>query len=452
MTRKIVIIGGGFAGVNLAKKLGRDRRFQVTLVDRNNYNFFPPLLYQVATGFLEVSSISYPFRKMFRRYPAVHFRMAEFLRVDTAAKQCYLSTGTLDYDILVFATGAKANYFGNESLQRNSLPMKNIEDALRLRNTLLSTLERASISNDPAERKRLLTIVVAGGGPTGVEVSGVLAECRRDIIYKDYPELKDSGAKLYLVESSPSLLVHMSKKTHAQSQRALEKLGVEVRLNTQVKGFCDGQVNLSTGEAIPAENLIWTAGVQAGVFEGIPASSLARGNRMITGIFNQVKDLDGVYAIGDISSSTHEPAFPNGHPQLAQVAIQQGQTLAHNLLADSRGKARKPFRYVDKGTLAIIGRNKAVADLLPGGKLHIGGLPALFIWLFVHLIGLMTAPNRVKTLWNWMVAYITRDQALRMIVRPGATAALKPLPSGPVAASPSSIPAGDAPVKETAHL
>lgn len=435
MALRIVIIGGGFAGVNLAKKLGRNRHFQVTLVDRNNYNFFPPLLYQVATGFLEVSSISYPFRKLFRRYPGVHFRMAEFLRVDTAAKRCYLSTGEVDYDILVFATGARANYFGNESLQRNSLPMKNIEDALRLRNTLLSTLERASVTDDPEARKRLLTIVVAGGGPTGVEVSGVLAECRRDIIHKDYPELKDTGAKLYLVEGSPSLLAQMSKRTHTQSRRALEKLGVEVRLNTQVKGFKDGNVILSTGEVIVAENLIWTAGVSAGVFNGIPPSSLGRGNRMITDIFNKVKDLDGVYAIGDMAFSTHEPAFPNGHPQLAQVAIQQGQTLGHNLLADSRNKPRKPFRYVDKGTLAIMGRNKAVADLLPGGKLHIGGLPALFIWLFVHLAGLITAPNRVKTLWNWIVAYITRDQALRMIVRPGATTALNPLPGGPPAAS-----------------
>jgi len=415
--KRLVIIGGGFGGVNLALQLKNDPEFQITLVDKNNYNFFPPLIYQVATGFLENSNISYPFRKLFRKYKNIQFRLGELLRVDPATHSITLNNGELPYDYLVFATGAESNFFGMENIRRNSIPMKNVNDALEMRNVLLQRVEQATITQDPVERKKLVTIVVAGGGPTGVEVSGMLADLRVHSFSKDYPELKGSGAEIYLVDGSEHLLAAMSESSQKDTYLALKKMGVKIKLQTRVKDFTGEKVELTNGEIIETKNLIWTAGVTAIRFPGIPETCYGPGKRLLADPFNKVIGLEDIYAIGDTSLQMHEAAYPAGHPQLAQVSIQQALLLAANLKSGSQEKPLKPFLYKDKGTMAIIGRNKAVADL--PHHIHFKGFIAWFIWLFVHLTSLISYRNRVKTLYNWMVAYLNKDQALRFIVRPG---------------------------------
>jgi NADH:ubiquinone reductase (H+-translocating) len=414
--KKLVIIGGGFGGVNLALQLKNDTDFVITLVDKNNYNFFPPLIYQVATGFLENSNISYPFRKLFRRYANIHFRLGELVKVDPTTHTIQLNNGELSYDYLVFATGAESNYFGMENIRKHAIPMKNVSDALEMRNTLLLHLEQATISTDPAERKKLLTIVVAGGGPTGVEVSGMLADLRVHSFSKDYPELKGTGAKIYLVDGGEHLLAPMSAASQRDTYDALNKMGVVIKLNTHVDDYVDHKVMLSTGEIIESKNLIWTAGVTAMAFDGIPAGSYGKGKRLLSDPFNKVIGLEDVYAIGDTCLQIHEPAYSGGHPQLAQVSIQQAKLLASNFKSLVRSKPLQPFQYKDLGTMAIIGRNKAVCDIPP--NIHFKGFIAWFMWLFVHLISLINYRNRIKTLYNWTVAYLNKDQSLRFIVRP----------------------------------
>jgi NADH:ubiquinone reductase (H+-translocating) len=415
--KNLVIIGGGFGGVNLALQLKNDPDFTITLVDKNNYNFFPPLIYQVATGFLENSNISYPFRKLFRKYSNIHFRLGKLIKVNPASHTIQLNNGELAYDYLVFATGAVTNYFGMENIRKHAIPMKNVDDALVMRNTLLGRLELATITEDPAEKKKLLTIVIAGGGPTGVEVSGMLADLRVHSFSRDYPELKGTGAEIYLVDGGAHLLAPMSVASQNDTHDALRKMGVVIKLQTQVRDFTDSKVVLSTGEIIETKNLIWTAGVTAMEFEGIPATSYGRSRRMLADPYSMVTGLEDIYAIGDTSMQTHEPAYPNGHPQLAQVSIQQAKLLADNLKSLVNRKPLKPFQYKDLGTMAIIGRNKAVADL--PHNIHFKGFIAWFMWLFVHLISLINYRNRIKTLYNWTVAYMNKDQSLRFIVRPG---------------------------------
>jgi len=414
---KVVIIGGGFAGINLARSLSRDKRFQITLVDKNNYNFFPPLIYQLATGYLETSSICYPFRKLFRDRPNLHFHMGEFHRVDPEAHAVYLSNGEIQYDYLVFATGTETNYFGNDNIKKNAIPMKNVNDALEMRNTLLKRLEVASITADPIERKKLTTIVIAGGGPTGVEVSGMLAELRKYVIRKDYPELHGQGGEIYLVNGGEALLEPMSTKSQKHTYDALRRLGVKIKLKTRVKDFVDDQVILNNGETINTKTLIWAAGVTASKLEGIPVASTGAGRRMMTDAFNRVIGVDDIFAIGDTCITTTDKNFPDGHPQLAQVALQQGKNLAKNFSLMASEKPLRPFSYVDKGTMAIIGRNNAVADI-PAPRLHFSGFIAWAMWLFIHLMALINYRNRLKTMYNWTVAYFTRDQALRMIIKP----------------------------------
>ncbi|WCT10006.1 NAD(P)/FAD-dependent oxidoreductase [Mucilaginibacter jinjuensis] len=413
---RIVIVGGGFAGLNLAQNLYKTKNYHITLVDKNNYNYFTPLLYQVATSFLDPSSISYPFRKLFRD-KNINFRMAEFLRVDPATQTIYLSDGELQYDQLVFAAGAKTNFYGIESIEKNAISLKGIDDALKMRNALLTTLELAAKATDLAERRKLLTIVVAGGGPTGVEVAGMLAEMKSYILKKDYPELKNAKGAIYIVDGSENLLSPMSDKTHSETKKAMLDLGVQVKLKTRVADYTDGIVRFADGDAIEAGTLIWAAGITANVFEGIPLASLGVGKRMKTNEFNQVEGFENIWAIGDISVQITDPAYPHGHPQLAQVAIQQGVTLAKNFLAVEKGKAMKAFKYFDKGEMAIVGRHHAVVDLFKH-KVHLSGFAALFIWLFIHLVSLVNYNNKVRTLYSWAVAFITRDQALRMIFRP----------------------------------
>jgi NADH dehydrogenase len=317
----------------------------------------------------------------------------------------------------VFAAGVETNYFGNENIRKNAIPMKTVNDAARMRNFLLQSLEEASRSHDAAEKRKLSTMVVAGGGPTGVEVSGMLAELRKNILAKDYPELSKGTANIYLVDGGQNLLAQMTGKSHREAYDALIKLGVKIKLNTTVKDFHDDQVFLSDGQIIFSRNLVWAAGIIGEKFEGIPEKSLGRGNRMITDVYNKIQGLENVFAIGDIIIQFHEIKFPNGHPQLAQVAIQQGRKLAKNFTLMAKDIPMKPFKYNDEGSLAIIGRYRAVADLFPS-KFHVGGYLALMIWLFVHLTSLITVRNKFKTLTEWIIAYFTRDQALRMIVRP----------------------------------
>jgi NADH dehydrogenase len=416
----IVIIGGGFAGINLATELLDQKDVQVTLVDKNNYNFFPPLIYQVATAFLEPSSISYPYRKFFAGKKNLQFRLGKLLKVVPEEKKIILHNGEIGYDHLVFATGAETNYFGMENVRKNAIPMKTLNDAIEMRNTILKNLEKAAICNDIRERRKLLTIVVAGGGPTGVEVSGMYAEMRKSIFQKEYPELGTSASNIYLVDGGPTLLAPMSEASQQDTLKALTKLGVVVQLNTQVVDYVDDTVFLSTGETIQTKNLIWATGVSAILFDGIPKESYGRGRRMATDAFHKVKGIDNIYAIGDTCIQLSDTGFPEGHPQVAQVAIQQGLNLAKNFKLTQKNKAIIPFKYNDKGTMAIIGKNKAVVDL-PSPKLHFKGFFAWLIWVFIHLISLITYRNRVLTFFNWMISYFSQDQSLRMIIRPDKT-------------------------------
>ena len=414
---QIVIIGGGFAGINLAKELANHKDIQVTLVDKNNYNFFPPLIYQVATAFLEPSSISYPYRKFFAGKKNLQFRLGELEKVIPAENKIILNNGELQYDHLVFATGAETSYFGMENVKKNAIPMKTLNDAIEMRNTLLKNLEKASITKDIRKRRKLLTIVVAGGGPTGVEVSGMFAEMRKNILLKEYPELETSVSNIYLVDGGDALLSPMSKESQQDTLEAVTKLGVVVKLNSRVTDYVDDTVYFENGETIQTKNLIWAAGVSAKVFEGIPTESYGRGKRMATDEFNKVNGTDNIYAIGDTCIQFNDTAFPGGHPQVAQVAIQQGVNLAENFKLIQKNKSLKPFKYNDKGSMAIIGKNKAVVDL-PKPKMHFKGFFAWVIWLFVHLISLITYRNRIITFYNWTVAYFSKDQPLRMIIRP----------------------------------
>jgi len=396
---KIVIIGGGFAGINLAQELLNCKSIEVT------------------TAFLEPSSISYPFRKFFAGKKNLKFRLGELQKVIPNENKIILNNGELEYDYLVFATGAETSYFGMENVKKNAIPMKTLNDAIEMRNALLKNLEKATICKDIRKRRALLTIVVAGGGPTGVEVSGMLAEMRKNIIIKEYPELETAASHIYLVDGGDALLSPMSKASQKDTLDAITKLGVVVKLNAQVVNYLDDTVYFANGDTIQTKNLIWAAGITAKVFEGIPMESYGRGKRMITDEFNKVQLTENIFAIGDTCIELSDPAFPNGHPQVAQVAIQQGINLAQNFKLTLQNKPLKAFKYIDKGSMAIIGKMKAVVDL-PNPKLHFKGWFAWLIWLFIHLISLITYRNRLQTLYNWMVAYFSKDQALRMLIRP----------------------------------
>ena len=413
----IVVIGGGFAGVNIAKSLANKKDFQVTLVDKNNYNFFPPLIYQVATAYLEPTSISYPFRKLFSGKDNIHFRLGEVKKIVPAENKIILDSGELTYDQLVFATGAETNYFGMENVKQHAIPMKTLSDALEMRNRLLEQMEQAVISDDAAEIKKLVTIVIAGGGPTGVELAGMFAEMKNGILRKEYPALSGKGVEIILVDGGKVVLAPMSPQSQQDTFEALTKLGVKIKFDYQVKDYVADTILFTNGERIATKNLIWAAGVTASVFEGLPVESYGRGRRMLVDEYNKVNGTENIYAVGDTCFQTTDAHFPNGHPQVAQVAIQQGLNLAKNLQSLVNGKALKAFAYVDKGSMAIIGRNKAVVDL-PKPRLHLKGFIAWLAWLFIHLLSLITYRNRVRTFWNWMIAYFTKDQSLRMIIRP----------------------------------
>lgn len=416
MKKTIVIVGGGFAGLELIKQLGKSTTYNTILVDANNYNFFPPLIYQVSTGLMEPSAISYPFRKILRHSKNARFRLGNLEKVVPNENKIILSNGELKYDLLVMATGTESNYFGNKNIEAYSLPMKTISDALTLRNTILTRLDRATRLTSEAERQKMLTFVIAGAGPTGVELSGVLAEMNTSILKKDYPELNDKDIiKIFLVDGMPTVLNVMSKKSQKYTYDKLKQLGVEIKLNCLVKDFNKDIVELSDGSKIESRNLIWAAGVSAKTFEGFEQTSYGRGKRLKTNAFNLVEGYDNIYALGDCALLSGDTNYPDGHPQLAQPAIQQAHNLAKNL--NKNTKDWKPFTYTNKGSLAIIGRNKAVFDL-PKEKYFISGFLAWLIWLFVHIMGLVNFKNRLRTFANWIGYYIYKDQYFRMIIKP----------------------------------
>tara|TARA_B100000809_G_scaffold170955_1_gene168262 strand:+ start:1356 stop:2624 length:1269 start_codon:yes stop_codon:yes gene_type:complete len=413
---KIVVVGGGFAGLEFVKTLSNVEEYDITLIDSNNYNFFPPLLYQVSTGFMEPSAISYPFRKILRGMKNVHFRLGSLEKVVPNENKVVLDNGILDYDILVIATGTETNFFGNKSIEAYSLPMKTISDALSLRNVVFTRLDKATRIEDKKERKKLLTFVIAGAGPTGVELSGILSEMRMHILQKDYPELTDDDlGEIYLLDGQDSVLAAMSEKAQQYTLDKLSKLNVKVVLNTLVTDFKDGVVHLSDDTNIESENLIWAAGVSARVFEGFDQSSYGAGKRLKTNEFNLVDGHQNIYALGDSALLTNDKNYANGHPQIAQPAIQQGENLAKNLkLAPNLWK---PFKYTNKGSLAIIGRNKAVMDS-PNHIFFVKGFLAWLIWIFVHIMGLVNFKNKLRTFYNWIGYYIYKDQYFRMIIKP----------------------------------
>ncbi|OMP76568.1 NAD(P)/FAD-dependent oxidoreductase [[Flexibacter] sp. ATCC 35208] len=419
--KKVVIIGGGFAGLNLAKNLVKTPGYHITLIDRNNYNFFQPLLYQVATGFLEVSSISYPYRKLLQGKKNIHFCLGRLVEILPVENKVLLDVGEMEYDYLVLATGTKSNYLNLKNIEANALPMKTLDDAINMRNYLLQQIETASRVTDIAAKKKLTTIVIVGGGPTGIEIAGMLAEMTKSILPKDYPELNDHAGGIYLVDSHHSLLSSMSERSQAYTYNKLQDMGVRIMLGARVMDYVDDMLMLSTGEIIPAKILIWAAGVTGEVFPGIPQSSYGNGNRLRVDAHNTVNAFSNIFAIGDIALQTSDPNYSNGHPQVAQVAIQQGKSLAYNLMAINSNKPLKPFTYFDKGSMAIIGSKKAVADM-PKQRIHFNGFIAWVMWLFIHLTYLTNHRNRVKTFYNWMLAYFTKDQVLRMIIRPSSRA------------------------------
>ncbi|WP_259065828.1 NAD(P)/FAD-dependent oxidoreductase [Mucilaginibacter sp. X4EP1] len=418
--KRVVIIGGGFAGINLAKNLAANDGFSIIVVDRNNYNFFPPLLYQVSTAFLEASSICYPYRKLFGPSPKIAFRIGELVKISPGENKILLSTGELDYDILVLATGTQTNYFGIENVKINAMPMKTFEDALNLRNHLLQNLEKAAITGDPGERNRLLTVVVAGAGPTGIEISGMLAEINRKVITREYPEVANGQfeAKIYLVDGVSTVLATMGEASQKYTLKSLIRMGIEVKLGVQVKEYLDKKVILSDGEVIETETLVWAAGVSASAFIGIPIEWYGKGKRLIVDEFNKIKGAANIYAIGDTCILTSDKLYPNGHPQMAQPAIQQGANLAKNLILLANNGVPKPFKYADKGSMAIIGKYKAVVEMAKP-RMNMNGFFAWFIWLFVHLRSLINVRNKLKTFANWVGTLTTRDQSLRFIIRPG---------------------------------
>ncbi len=414
--KKIVLIGGGFAGINFAQHLGDKKGMQVTLVDRNNYNFFPPLLYQLATGMLDVSSISMPFRTLFTGKQNLHFRLGELKKVVPEKKKIILSNGEMSYDYLIIATGTKSNYFGMDNIEKNALPMKTVNDAIKLRNYLIMEGEKYTFCTDEDEKRKMRNIVISGAGPSGVEISGMIAEMRNRKMHNIYPELEKEALNIYLVDGAPTTLPPMSEKSQKYSKKSLENMGINVMLNKMVVDYKDDTVIFKDGETIETKTLIWTAGVTAMKFDGIPEEYYEKGNRLAVDAFNKVIGSKTIYAIGDSCIQKTDPDWPDGHPQLGSVAQQQGKALAKNFIKMVNDKDPEPFSYFDKGSMAIIGDKKAVADMtFP--KTTLTGFIAWIAWLFIHLFLLVDYRNKWKTFWNWANTYLGKGNSQGVMVR-----------------------------------
>jgi NADH dehydrogenase len=411
---RVVIVGCGFAGLRLAQSLA-DAPVQVVMVDRNNYHNFQPLLYQVATGALEADNIAYPVRKIFAGQKNFYYRMADVKGVVPAANTLQTSVGDIRYDYLVLATGSLTNFFGIESIEKNAMQIKSIPNALNLRSFIFQNFEQALLVTDAEEKQALLNIVVVGGGPTGVEISGSLAEMRKHVLPKDYPELDLRKMQIFLVEAGPSLLGPMSKASQDDAMRYMGELGVEVRLNTAIKRFEHGRAYYSDTEFISTENMIWAAGVNGAALPGLPDEVITRNKRITVNLWNQVQGERNIFAIGDVANMVTED-MPRGLPMLAPVAQQQAEHLADNLRRIIRGETPKDFKYVNKGVMAIVSRNKAVVDLPK--NIHFNGFLGWLTWLFVHLMTLVGFRNKVVAFVDWAFSYLSSDQALRLIIRP----------------------------------
>ena len=416
---KLVIIGGGFGGLRLARKLSNRPGFEITLLDKFNYHQFQPLFYQVATAGLDASNISFPLRKVFHKSRNVRFHMAEVKEITPAQNKVITDIGEFEYDQLVIATGADTNFFGNALMQENALPMKSTVEAIELRHRLLTNFEDASAATDPLELERLMNVVVVGGGPTGVELSGAIADMRRFVLPKDYPELDFSKMKIILLEGSPKTLGVMSEKSSAESQRYLEKLGVIVHTNSILSEYDGKTAVLKDGTKIETALVIWAAGIKGNVLPGIDPFLVVRGNRIKVDRHCLIEGTENIYAIGDVAYMDSDPRYPHGHPQVAPVAMQHADMLVNNLKLiqmKSNTDRREDFVYNDKGSMATVGRKLAVVDV-PKPKLHFGGFFAWLIWMFLHLMLILGVKNRLAVFFNWFYAYFTKDQNLRLIFK-----------------------------------
>ncbi len=416
---KVVIVGAGFGGLRLARQLNNKPGFEVILIDRFNFHQFQPLFYQVATAGLDASNISFPLRKVFQKSNNVRIRLAELKQVIPAANRIITDTEEIGYDALVLATGADTNFFGNTQIASNAFPMKSTVEALQLRYRLLQNFEKALSVKDENEWQRLMNIVVVGGGPTGVEISGALAEMKKYVLPKDYPELDFSKMNIYLLEGTGKTLAAMSERSSAQSSRYLNRLGVKLMTNTLVKGFDGHEVDLGNGKTILSSTVIWAAGIKGNIPAGFDNMLVGKGNRIKTDRYCCLKGYHNIYALGDLAYM-ETPQYPNGHPQVAPVAMQQADLLAENLKLIERkaSPARQfEFEYHDKGSMATVGRNLAVVDI-PKPRLHFGGFFAWMIWMGLHLMLILGVKNRFFVFCNWLYNYITYDQNLRLIINP----------------------------------
>jgi NADH dehydrogenase len=410
--KRVVIIGGGFGGLQLAKGL-RDSDFQVVMLDKQNYHAFQPLFYQVATAGLDPGSVAYPFRKIFSEYENFFFRMTEVLSIETTNKLIHTTIGELTYDFLIIATGATSNYFGLKSIEERAMPMKSISEALDIRSLLLQNFEKAILSDDINEREALMSVVIVGGGPTGVELAGAISELRRDILPKDYPDLDVRAMDIHLIEANDRLLKSMSEQSSKKAKEALDDMGVDVWLETRVTDYDGNYATTSDGRKLSGAMLIWAAGVKAVVPNGIDASAI-KGGRMSVNEFNQIIGYDNIFAIGDAAIMVSEE-YPQGHPMVAQPAMQQGKLLAKNLKRLKEGKGMLAFKYKDLGSMATIGRNKAVTEI---NNFKLSGWIAWIAWLFVHVYQLVGFRNKIVVMINWAQNYLRHARDLRLIIRP----------------------------------
>lgn len=410
---RLIIIGGGFGGLSIVRSL-RHQEIQIVLIDKNNYHTFQPLLYQVATAGLEPDSIAFPLRKIFKHYPNLIFRMAEVLEINSEKNELKTSIGNINYDFLVIATGSKTNFFGMESFSKNAMPMKSIPEALNLRSLLLQNFEKALLTSEINAREALMNIVVVGGGPTGVETAGALGELKRHILPKDYPELDLRRMNIHLVEAAPKLLGVMSENSSEKSLHFLKQLGVNVWLNTSVKDYDGSILKTSNEKEIITNTVIWSAGVAGAIIQGLKENSVLKGNRFKVDLFNRIEGYENIFAIGDVAGMISND-FPKGHPMVAPVAIQQGQNFGQNLVRTIHKEKMLPFKYMDKGSMATVGRNRAVVDL---GSVKFSGWFAWLTWLGLHLIMLVGFRNKLVVLINWFWNYLSYDRGIRLIIRP----------------------------------
>jgi NADH dehydrogenase len=411
---RVVIIGGGFAGINLAKTLA-NKNIQVVLIDKHNYHTFQPLLYQVSTSGLEPDSIAYPLRKIIKKHETSFFRLAEVTSINSESNKISTNIGDLNYDYLVIATGTKTDFFGNKSIESNSMPMKTVPQALNIRSLILQNFEKAAIANSKQKQEAYLNFVIVGGGPTGVELAGAIAELKNNILPRDYHDLDPNDMKIHLLEGANRVLPPMSKHASKKAERFLKALGVQVHCNTFVKDYDGLTVKTNSDLEMQSETLIWAAGVTGSPVLGLDVNALVeQANRYRVNSYNQVEGYNNIFAIGDIALMPSDK-YPKGHPQVAQPAIQQGTLLGKNLMRLINNKPLQTFKYKDKGSMATIGRNKAVVDLK---HYKFGGFFAWFVWMFVHLMSLVGFRNRVIIFFNWSYNYINFDKAARLIIRP----------------------------------